>query len=81
MKPATIRSAAYDQGFEARAIEHGTLIARTGDRRTPPDANSLSAERGLLDAVLLELVVERAGLDAEQARGLGLHPARPSRRP
>src|SRR4051812_1140248 len=25
------------------------------------------------DAVLLELVVERAGLDAQQARGLGLH--------
>src|SRR3954470_8051581 len=27
------------------------------------------------DTVLLELVVERAGLDAEQARGLGLHAA------
>src|SRR5262252_3368191 len=27
------------------------------------------------DSVLLELVVERAGLDAEQARGLGLHAA------
>src|SRR5882757_3666718 len=26
----------------------------------------------LLDAVLLELVVQRRGLDAEQARGLGL---------
>src|SRR3954468_6964264 len=30
----------------------------------------------LLDAVLLELVVQRRGLDAEQAGGLGLDPAR-----
>ena len=31
---------------------------------------------GGADAVLLEFVVERAGLDAEKARGLGLHSTR-----
>ena len=53
------------------------LGARRPAPRRPPRRGGARRGRGLYrpDAVLLELVVERAGLDAEQARGLGLDAA------
>src|SRR4051812_9081859 len=69
-----VRSAKYAKPNAA----HFTGVSRSHavPLRTAGSAGSHAGARfpgpELLDAVLLELVVERRGLDAEQARGLGL---------